>query len=493
MSRIRRIERRPDASEPATDRAEPAETGRDPDAPTARLAPFRRIARQIAADIRAGRYRPGERLPPHRELADSLGVAVATVSRAYAELSRIGLTTGEAGRGTFVHREPVKAVVDTIPEPRTRPRIDLSINQPAVGTEHEEALREAMLALAAPSEGALRRALAGYQPSAGQARHRRAGAAWLEMLGIGVTADEVVVTGGIQQAVTVSASAAFRPGDVVLAEALTNPSFRAIASLFRLTVVPVQIDREGLVPEALDQIARERGAAGLYTMPTLQNPTGAVMSPERRAAVCEVIARRGLLVIENAAYDPLMERPPEPLLLELRRRGLSSFYISALTKVVATGIRVAFVLPPPQLAAQVAGAVFATTTLAPPITAEIGARWIMDGTAARLVSWQREEAHARREIVRHALGMRDSENAPPCNHFWMPVPEPWRADQIVTLCRSRGVLLGPPEAFVIGRSAAPQAVRLSLGAASDRDTLAAAAGIIRQVIASAPILPPEFT
>src|SRR5919109_2815070 len=60
------------------------------------------VADAIAADVQAGKLRAGDRLPPQRELADALGVTVTTVTRGYAEAERLGLVSGEVGRGTYV-------------------------------------------------------------------------------------------------------------------------------------------------------------------------------------------------------------------------------------------------------------------------------------------------------------------------------------------------------------------------------------------------------
>lgn len=291
----------------------------------------------------------------------------------------------------------------------------------------------------------------------------------------------------------ISVAAAFRPGDVVIVENLTNPSFRSLASLFRLSLVGAPMDDDGIIPESLDRLAQEKGAKGLYTIPSFQNPTGAVMPVERRARIVEIAAKRNLVVIENAAYDPYLPDPLPSLYEGLTARAMPAFHISALTKVVMSGVRIAFVVPPAGMLSQVAGAVFATTTVVPPLAAEIASQWIMDGTAQRLAHWQRKEARARHQIARGSLGDLIAPNAKPCNHLWLQVPEPWRPDEILSLCRSQGVILSPPEAFVVGRSQAPQAIRLSLGAARDRKRLRSAIDVLAKVLNGAQIPPPAFT
>lgn len=257
------------------------------------------------------------------------------------------MTIGETGRGTFVRRAPSRQDRDVIPEPLPRNQIDLSINQPAICDAHAAALQEAFAAISQSVALDAGHGLIGYQPSAGQSHHRAAAVQWLSGLGVLALAEDVVLTGGIQQGVMAAVAASFRPGDVVITEALTNPSFRALASMFSLTVVGARMDEEGMVPDHLDLLADRHKAAGLYVMPSLQNPTGIVMSNRRRAEIAEIAARRRLKVIENGAYDGLLTSPPVPLFMLLQKENLAVFYVTALTKVVCAGLRLGFVVTPP--------------------------------------------------------------------------------------------------------------------------------------------------
>src|SRR5215204_2858859 len=93
-----------------------------PDLENRRGPVYRAIADAIDEDVQKGTLRAGTRLPPHRDLADHLGVTVTTVTRAYTEAARRGLTTGHVGRGTFIRgNEPDDGAAEAAP-------FDLSIN-----------------------------------------------------------------------------------------------------------------------------------------------------------------------------------------------------------------------------------------------------------------------------------------------------------------------------------------------------------------------------
>ena len=174
------------------------------------------IAEQLARDLEAGRLKPGDRLPTHRDLAWTLGVTVGTVTRAYAEAERRGLIAGEVGRGTFVRDR----VVDTPPPALPLPDddfVDLARNFPVQEVPNEAIGRTIAEVATSPD---IARLLA-YAPNLGLPAHRAAGADWLARHGIRALPSEVGVVSGAQHGVTLAMAAVARAGDVVLTEQLT--------------------------------------------------------------------------------------------------------------------------------------------------------------------------------------------------------------------------------------------------------------------------------
>src|SRR5579872_444695 len=105
---------------------------------------YHELADAIGAEIRAGKLRPGDKLPPQREFAYSRGIAMSTAQRVYAELARRGLVSGEVGRGTFVRLAvPAGKLTTSLAEP-TSLRVDLDLNFPSV--PEQEALLSSSLA-----------------------------------------------------------------------------------------------------------------------------------------------------------------------------------------------------------------------------------------------------------------------------------------------------------------------------------------------------------
>jgi DNA-binding transcriptional MocR family regulator len=116
---------------------------------------------------------------------------------------------------------------------------------------------------------------------------------------------------------------------------------------------------------------------------------------------------------------------------------------------------------------------------------EIAARWVTSGTAERIVAERRSEAAARQAILRERLGLPRHAGSPHALHHWLELPRQWdRASEFVAALRQRGVLVTSGDAFAVDSAAGSRAVRVSLGAASSRATLAAAletiAGLLRE-------------
>jgi DNA-binding transcriptional MocR family regulator len=103
--------------------------------------------------------------------------------------------------------------------------------------------------------------------------------------------------------------------------------------------------------------------------------------------------------------------------------------------------------------------------------AALATSWIRDGTADAIVAERRSEAVARQALLRERLAEASYEAHPFGYYVWLHLPEPWRSDTFVTELRTRGVVVSPPEAFVVGRAPVPHAVRLCLGGPRTREDL----------------------
>ncbi len=435
-----------------------------PRALPANLPLYLGLADRIAEDIAAGRLAPGARLPTHRQLAAILDIDLTTVTRGYAEARRRGLLTGQVGRGTFVRPDAVVRGGDTF---RSGGAVeDLSLNLPPRLDPDLPAI-----ALADTLERLARAvhldSLTLYQNNAGMEPHRMAGAGWVDLRVPGAAAERVVVTAGAQHAIVALLSSLARPGDLVVTEGLTYPGFLGAAEQLGLRVRGLPMDEEGIRMDAL-RAAFRQGARLLYTTPTLHNPSTITMSPARRTAIARAARQFGVPVIEDDVYGVLVGRAPDPLTIELPDL---SYFIASLTKAVAGGLRIGYVLCPSEEATErVAAAIRVTTWMAPPLMAEVASDWIRTRTARQILQANREEARKRQDSASRILAPWSWRGGGSGYHGWLELPQGWSSADFVAQARRAGVAVTPADAFTAPGFPVPAAVRLCVGGS---ETLAA--------------------
>jgi DNA-binding transcriptional MocR family regulator len=434
------------------------------------------IADALAEDIHSGRLAAGARMPTHRALADALGVTVGTVSRAYAEGARRGFLSGEVGRGTFVRPH----AGDEALAARSDGMVDLSLNHPPffVGSA-QRALQETLGELARRDDPAL----LAYPPEAGRPSHREAGAEWVRSVGLDVAPERIVISTGSQHAVTAVFATLLKPGDLVLSESLTYPGMKAAAALLHLRTEGLAIDEHGLRPDALEAACRQPGAKALYCIPTIHNPTTALMPEARRMEIATIAASHGIAIVEDDIHARLPESRPLPIVAFAPDLG---YYVASTSKTLAPGLRVGYVLSPPGTASRLAAAVRATAWASAPLMAEIATQWIRSGTADVVIEERRREARARQALAASILAGAKVQAHPNGGHLWLRLPEPWGSESFTAETRRRGVRVTPAEAFVVGRSPAPPAVRVCLGAPPTHAELERGLRLLAETLAAAP-------
>ncbi|MFO1193639.1 MAG: PLP-dependent aminotransferase family protein [Rhodoferax sp.] len=436
------------------------------------------IAIELAQAIDSGQLAPGEKLPPHRVMARQLGVTTGTVSRAYAHLERHGLASARVGDGTFVRNRDTSA--EDASNAALPAVIDLGHNI-AVPTEEAEALLRALTALG-QSPDQLARMLK-YQPEAGATAHRMAGARWLRRFGMAGAWERVMVTHGAQHALAGVLRTVARAGDTLLTESTSYPGMLALARSLRLQVVGVDMDAQGLLPDALDRAAQTFGTKLLFCCPTLHNPTGATMGAERREAIAAVVRRRRMLLMEDVVHAAALEHPPAALASLVPEQ---SFLMASFSKVMAPGLRVGYLEAAAPWLDKVASSIRADCWMVAPLMPEIATRWLDSGDAERLILLQRQCIQERLTLARSTLQALPVRWAADFPHLWLPLPAPWRAADFAARLRRRGVLVRTMEHFAVGRGTPPEAVRISLNAAADLAQLHQGLQTVAAVWASGP-------
>jgi DNA-binding transcriptional MocR family regulator len=416
---------------------------------------YRQLVEWFSAEIRGGGLVPGARLPTHRELAQREGIALVTASRVYAELRALGLVSGETGRGTFVKEIALPADLGIDQHAVASDVVDLNFNYPALPGQ-SELLRDALRQLA--STGDLE-SLLRYQPHGGRPHERDCVARHLLARGLSVTGKQLLLVAGAQHGLATTTMALLQPGDAVAVDAVTYPGFKLLAAAHRLELVVVRAAGQGPDPEHLDKLCRQRRIRAIYTMPTLQNPLGWVMSARHRRELVATARRHDMLIIEDAAYAFLVERAPPPLAAMAPERTV---YVSGFSKNVATGLRVGFVVAPAECVPKIERAIRATVWNAPGVMTAITCGWIDDGTVERLEAQKRRDAKARQKVAAESLGRFPRVGHPASYFVWLPLAEDVRAEQVAAALMQERISVSTATPFAVSPQL-PQAIRLALG------------------------------
>jgi DNA-binding transcriptional MocR family regulator len=331
---------------------------------------YTQIANQLRELITAGTLKVGDRLPPNRELAKSLGVNRTTVTTAYAELAADGLLDSRVGSGTYITAVPAGTQTEQIRAPKppapmpwdallTTQSRDNWLNEVAryrsVGSviSLASALPQAELF---PLED-LRRcvdhvlrtrgrsllqlgATSGYEPLQEYIVNQMA------LTGIAVTADQLLITNGCQQSLDLIRRILVAPGEEV---ALENPTYPGAVSVFcgsdaKYTSVPVGAN--GIDLNVLEDILDQRRPKLIYVVPSFQNPTGVTMDLGARRRLIEIALKYRVPIVEDDIYRELRYDGPElPPLKALDEHGMV-IYICSFSKVGFPGLRVGWVAAP---------------------------------------------------------------------------------------------------------------------------------------------------
>ncbi|UCZ82562.1 PLP-dependent aminotransferase family protein [Pseudomonas sp. L5B5] len=351
------------------------------------------LSRQLYQALRQrvldGRLASGTRLPASRDLAAALGISRNSVVRAYDQLYAEGFIEGRVGDGTYVTqlpetRLPIKKLstkVSTgfstsLPTGLSTKSAEITVDLSSKVIHSSGWQRLQTHHLSTPPKGPPRAFRVGvpafdlfpfevwaklnaafwrrpdlgqlcYGDSAGDPRLRSLIAAYLRSArGLHCTAEQIVITSGAQQGISLCAQLLVEPGDRVAVE---NPGYRAAGHAFALAGAQLQgvdVDQEGIDCRQLEQLDNCRLA---YVTPSHQYPTGVIMSLARRLELLAWAERTGGWIVEDD-YDGEYRYSGAPLapLAALDRQG-RVIYVGTFGKVAFPALRLGYLVLPPTL------------------------------------------------------------------------------------------------------------------------------------------------
>lgn len=425
---------------------------------------YRQIAEQIKTQIGNGRLPANTRLPTVRQLAQELGVTRLTIQNAYGELQADGWIEATVGRGTFV-------------SPAVQP---MSL-QPTIGQfltpdsalsdmlEISQIIGVRSMAMAHPDPtlypadefcdylNRLRPAAAqllSYGPIQGDAELRVEVAKLVEEAGITAVPEQILITAGAMQGISLVTQALTQPGDLVLVD---QPTFLGTLNIIKaqyLRSQPIPLLTDGPDLAVLERVMHEQRPRFFYTIPNFHNPTGYLTSPEIRADMLSLAARYDCFIVEDNIYGNLAYDGPPPPPLKAQDTDGRVIYISGFTKDVMPGMRIGYVIVPPHLRTRLLTLRRSTDMCSPELTQRALAHFLRNGGLKRHLRRVLPVYKERRDTLMASLTafMPASVTwSQPGGGFscWVRLPRYFAPGELYRLALQNGFAFTPGEAYLM--------------------------------------------
>lgn len=364
--------------------------------------------------------------------------------------------------------------------------VDFRRSLPPVPTELNDYWARALQTIAATSNIA---AVTHQSVPRGSDADRVAGAQLLQpRFGEAISPSRVILSNGTQSAILILMRRLVGSrGGTLLAERLSYGPLRLLAEIADIPIRGLEIDEDGVLPDAFEAACRSGPVSALYVNPTVQNPTTAIMPMSRRLAIADIARRHGVAIIEDDALALLHPHAPKPI------AALApdiTWYVMTTTKCLMHGLRLAYLVAPSVAAAN--------QTLSPiehlsywhpaPLMAAIASQWTLNGVAQEIQRSIAAECAARESMAREILSGFDVDSKPGSMHLWLKLPPPWTGASFMRAAERAGVQVRAAELFAVDDTTAPAAVRLSLSTPETLTQVRHGLDTVSELLANVPMV-----
>ena len=426
------------------------------------LPKYQAILKALSRAIETGELKANDRLPAQRDLAYRLNINLSTVTRAFNHAIKQGLISGEVGRGTFVMPESSEARLFARGE-NMQIRRDFSTLGPM---SVDSQLISSVMRQLPPDEI---EQIFHYPNDLQIHRAEQAVAHWSRWRGYDPAGKTTVLTVGAQAALYVTLAMMTNPGQTILTESFTFPGIKTVARFTGTRLQGVECDNYGLLPDALEQAARQTGAKILVTVSNLQNPMALITSDQRRKELAKVIENCNITVIEDDIYGAFVQKPP--LVSQLEGQHIC---INSLSKCFSPGLRFGYLIGNHPAVAQIKKEIAMTSWFSSPIMMLTSAHLILSGRAQIEALRQINAIEQRWKTVQRIF---DGAGKTPLTHLWLSVRN---AESFVAQARERHIELVPSSFFSVGRRS-ENFVRCALTAPKEEQDFAQGLKIIKEL------------
>lgn len=439
---------------------------------------YQQLADEIVNYIKRKELQPGDALPSVRKLCAMSGVSHVTAVKAYEYLQQRKVVRQKQGRGTFVAPAPERAKVDVLVEqpddtarnddqyawqralqmsisasnfrrqmaaPDSEDMISFTVSYPDESLWPVDSTRNQLKKID-PFE------IGGMTPVMGLLPLRETMVEMLGHRGIHCSPhDDVMITNGTQQGMELTIRTLVRPGDWVACEA---PTYAVLLDLVKSAggrVMPVPVDSNGMDVSVLEEMMEETKVRLIYTIPTFQNPTGAVMAEDRRRRLLEVAAKHNAIILEDDPFPDLYFDEPPPRPIKSWDESGRVVYLAGLTKFLFPGLRLGALVASGSLADRLTDAKLLSDMFTSPVTQTIACGLLQQSQHVQTVERNRSILGRRLETLCDELSRQvpDVFFTRPSGglNVWITLPEGMTDRQFFDRCIEERVLVVPGHVF----------------------------------------------
>jgi DNA-binding transcriptional MocR family regulator len=431
---------------------------------------YEAVAAVIETHIRAGRYKPGDKLPSVRDLKEKYGASVTTIQKVYEQLIVQGLVVNIPRSGYYVSREaeqPAESAPVAVTAPVTRDTF-FSSNLAAITSRDlsRHALAEFNVAAAGdlllPQKLILRTmqqvirehgvGLLRYYPSNGAQELREHIVQRAARHHTNLHPDELIITDGALQALYIALSAVCAAGDIIAVESPCVFSVLEVARTLRLRIVEIPIDSHaGLDLDHFKRAAGSTAIRAIVVTPNFQNPTGTLLSEAQKRNLLQIAQQYGIAIIENDLYGDLYFTGKRPSnIRSYDESGLVLTY-SSYSKTLAGGIRLGW-LSPGRYFRQAEQIKFSLGSTVAPVYQETVNKLLSTNSYDRHIRAFRaklaKQAHHTVQLVSAHFPEGTQATMPDGGyHLWVQLPEATDMQAFYEACNNIGVRFTPGSTF----------------------------------------------
>lgn len=417
------------------------------------------IAASLEKDIISGVLPENTKLPPQRELADFLDLNLSTITRAYKLCELKGLLYAVTGKGTFV--SPGISVQDTFLD-NSSPVIEMGMIKPFYEC-NQSVLNAARKVVNSPHSISLLE----YSNPFGTGRQVKAARKWLRHFGIDVPEENILLSAGAQNALSVVLISLFKAGDKIAVDAFTYTNFKGLANFLHIQLISIETDACGMSPDFLLQACRNTEIKGIYLMPTCSNPTSIFMPAARRQEIADIARRFHLLLIEDDIYSFLAPNGVKSFFSILPEQTV---HICSISKSLCAGLRVAFLAFAAKYKEALVAGMLNINLKTVSLNGKIVAELIESGTALNIVHQKRALAERRNQIFKSVFDVA-GQNDITRFFYWLPLPGHLTSEEMELLALQRGVHILGSHRFAMTSIQKSSYIRVSVTSPDTEDDL----------------------